>query len=183
MARAVQTIRDNHSKIDFALYFQLATTGEGDFGLIRDAAFSFGKPSKFKTSYYVMKNILEDSSGNIWQACCNAGVPPWYGNRFTDICQTTGCGSQRATNDNEGQFSEQKSLFAAYPNPFNKTLQVGLKEKNGELKIYDMAGRAVIHQKLQSKLTIINTKELQAGCYLIEVESNGNIQRQKIIKH
>ncbi len=88
------------------------------------------------------------------------------------------------TNKLIGYFdNEVEPIFTAYPNPFDQTIQIDLEEGNGEMKIYDMTGRTMLSQSINSNQTNVNTERLKAGYYLIEVESNGETQTQKIIKH
>lgn len=89
-------------------------------------------------------------------------------------------GSNRINNDFS---SYEESIFTAYPNPFDQTLKIDFEEDNGKMSIYDMAGRAILTQNIDGSQTSVNTKNLKAGYYLIEVKSNDKIERQKIIKH
>lgn len=84
---------------------------------------------------------------------------------------------------NGGFNDDSASIFTVYPNPFQQTLQIDFKDADGEVSIYDMTGRAILHQKLNGAQTVLTTKAILSGCYIIEVKSKDKVERQKIVKH
>lgn len=77
----------------------------------------------------------------------------------------------------------EDQLFEVYPIPFNQQFSISSTQASSQLKVYDMTGRLKLEQSIQDGITHINTTDLRAGCYLIELESKGSISRQKVIKH
>lgn len=91
------------------------------------------------------------------------------------------CSSSTKFGSETGELENQ--MFEVYPNPFNQYLSISTTNQSGHLKVYDMTGRLRIAQKVNGEFTNINTNSLHSGYYLIELESNGLVSRQKIIKH
>jgi hypothetical protein len=73
------------------------------------------------------------------------------------------------------------SAINMYPNPFNKELTV---KGNGitKVSIYDVTGKALLHQKTNSTETILSTESLAAGFYLLRVERGGEVANYKVVK-
>ncbi|MCH8331342.1 MAG: T9SS type A sorting domain-containing protein, partial [Bacteroidetes bacterium] len=65
-------------------------------------------------------------------------------------------------------------LIKVYPNPVSSGLFVDIPAviKANEVIIYDDLGRKVIHEKVQSGRTLINTEELANGTYILKVNGS-----------
>ena len=66
-----------------------------------------------------------------------------------------------------------------YPNPFNNSITIasdkGLNVIGRHLKIYNVAGKLIISQLIQSQSTTLNVSNLPSGIYILKVENeNGN---------
>ena len=75
----------------------------------------------------------------------------------------------------------------AFPNPFGNQLSYRLEGVYGEaqVRLLDMTGRVVtIVETLESNVStmVVNTSELAAGMYLLEVTANGERKLVKVVK-
>ena len=78
--------------------------------------------------------------------------------------------------------------FVLYPNPAHDNLTLeftGNQQGNPVVNIYDVVGKKIITERFVStegsnKLNI-NTAALNKGIYILEIETNGEIQRQKFM--
>jgi hypothetical protein len=80
--------------------------------------------------------------------------------------------------------------FSIYPNPTNNELNINLnnnKTEIGEILIYNVQGILVAQENIQLKPVqnkfIINTKNLSAGVYFVNVNSSNVFKMQKVIKN
>lgn len=53
----------------------------------------------------------------------------------------------------------------------------------GAITIYDINGRNVITQKVNSAQTELNTSALNKGIYMVEVQNKNEVWREKIVKN
>lgn len=102
------------------------------------------------------------------------------------ILTSTVCDS---TNAQAGPMPEETSdgiAVSVYPNPFTTEVVINtesftqLPEKT--LKLYDVAGRLHLTQKLRSQKTTLRLSNLKAGVYFIKIESGQSLSVHKIIK-
>jgi len=80
------------------------------------------------------------------------------------------------------QFS--KSNITMHPNPASSELFIDFKNSiaGSKVIIYDLGGKLLLQQNLNSTSNAINTSALQAGLYLVEVSSaNGKLQQKLVI--
>ncbi len=70
-----------------------------------------------------------------------------------------------------------------YPNPSNDivTISIPTTEQQYRIELADLNGRKILHTQNASGQTIIDTKEIPNGTYLLTVENNQTISRQKLI--
>lgn len=68
-----------------------------------------------------------------------------------------------------------------YPNPFKNELTVEVEEAC-DLILIDITGRTVLSIKGQHGLNTINTSDLNAGVYIIQWSSNGNVSRFRVVR-
>ena len=90
----------------------------------------------------------------------------------TSACYTvTGIGLEEDLN-------EQLTI---YPNPAKDIIQVSFNDqKDGTILIYDLSGKLMYRYEFLAKNELELTPELNAGVYMLELESEGNWYRQKI---
>ncbi|MDQ3047788.1 MAG: ice-binding family protein [Bacteroidota bacterium] len=90
---------------------------------------------------------------------------------------------------NVSDLSSENGQISIYPNPFNATLSVVIKDElinnKTELRVFNVLGAMVIHTVLTNNTTTIATDELPAGIYSYKVFSqdaiiqSGNLISQK----
>jgi hypothetical protein len=74
--------------------------------------------------------------------------------------------------------------FYISPNPFNASLSIRTsdKYKNAEIILYTVQGQELMHQKINSPMTVINTTGLSRGIYFLRMQSNEEMLVRKIIR-
>jgi cell division protein YceG involved in septum cleavage len=79
--------------------------------------------------------------------------------------------------------------ITVYPNPFLEVLNVeikGLSSPNIHIGIYDLTGRMIVKEKTWNTLleghTIVLTKEIPPGAYILKITSNNRTFSTIIIK-
>jgi hypothetical protein len=74
--------------------------------------------------------------------------------------------------------------FQIIPNPAHNTFTISLPDESGignhELKIFDITGRVVHKQTINSKHQTLNTK-LSGGVYFVRVEAGDKLYQQKLV--
>ena len=83
-----------------------------------------------------------------------------------------------------GTESEAMSLFSVWPNPSHNELNVLLTsgaESGANVKIYDIQGRVMLEQKLAAKETKLNTSNLSAGIYIVNITNGNKTEVKRII--
>lgn len=86
---------------------------------------------------------------------------------------------------NQGKIQNNAINILAYPNPLQENLTINLNSNNdsGTLTITDTFGRVVWkHEKKNQSQLQINTSDLQAGTYFLEVANGIEIRTIKLIK-
>lgn len=77
--------------------------------------------------------------------------------------------------------NSQKLSFALYPNPAKNLLHVDLEGSGtAEIKLYDIAGRCVLAQSLNST-NVLNISGLSAGTYLTGVTRGNNLETIRVV--
>ncbi|MCB9188559.1 MAG: T9SS type A sorting domain-containing protein [Flavobacteriales bacterium] len=73
--------------------------------------------------------------------------------------------------------------FTVFPNPFSSFITLKLNNSDeANMKIFDVHGRLVVNYLLRDITNIIELPQLESGVYLLQVESNGVISTQKLVK-
>ncbi len=77
---------------------------------------------------------------------------------------------------------QSAGLFNLIPNPANAQVSIQLSEglADGNVKIMDINGKVVFTQSFAGLTTTINTSQLAAGIYSVQVSSNDGIETQKL---
>ncbi|MFM1932419.1 MAG: hypothetical protein RL226_1722 [Bacteroidota bacterium] len=71
--------------------------------------------------------------------------------------------------------------FAAFPNPAKDVITISLKEKGAaNVRLFDMAGKLVLNQTIQTTGAQLQVNAFEPGVYLIQVEQNGGVQAQRL---
>jgi len=73
-----------------------------------------------------------------------------------------------------------KSNINIYPNPANNQVHVTIDDndvlsKNYDLKLYDVTGKLIINQVLNTKESIINLNQIENGIYIIQISTKDNL--------
>ncbi len=78
---------------------------------------------------------------------------------------------------------EENEGFKVYPNPFNEQLIVQLEEKveNGQIRIYNSSMQLVKELNLNGKRLEINSSELNAGIYFVQIQANDKTHLLKTV--
>lgn len=81
-------------------------------------------------------------------------------------------------------FSNKSEDIKVFPNPFVEKITISVKTiENTEIKIFDMSGKLVMTTKMNNlNETIYLPKQLATGLYILELNTNSNTVRVKIIK-
>lgn len=73
------------------------------------------------------------------------------------------------------------STFGVYPNPANDFVTIS--DANGaDVKVIDMLGRTLIAKTIKSSNETISISDLQTGMYMIQMNRDGKVSSQKLIK-
>ncbi|WP_310559489.1 T9SS type A sorting domain-containing protein [Flavobacterium sp.] len=80
-------------------------------------------------------------------------------------------------------FSDNDKI-SIYPNPFDEKIMISFKEKtSAEIHIFDVSGKQIWATKINDITETINLpKQLQSGLYLLELKTNSETYRVKILK-
>ena len=82
-------------------------------------------------------------------------------------------------------FSQDKvNTFTVYPNPTSDKINIKLENSANNsinIKIMNSLSQIVINENFQSNDIVLNTKQLEKGIYLIQIDNNGVLISQKII--
>ena len=76
------------------------------------------------------------------------------------------------------EFLSQLSL---YPNPTNGRLQI-LNAENTELTVYDVLGKVLMTQKLNTSNETVDLGQLLSGTYFVALDQNGQRRVEKVVK-
>ena len=81
-------------------------------------------------------------------------------------------------------FSNETDKIRVYPNPFVEKITISIKEiKDAKIKIFDMSGKQILETKMNNLTeTIYMPKQLSSGLYILELKTNNDSVRVKIIK-
>ena len=78
--------------------------------------------------------------------------------------------------------SKSSNNFEIYPNPAASNFTVKLTDaKNATIRVMDLAGKEVMNTTANGLESIIDCSQLNNGMYMVEVISNGNTSRQKVM--
>ncbi len=73
--------------------------------------------------------------------------------------------------------------FKIYPNPVTNWITIQLQNPvDANIKIYDLNGRLILENSIQTEITSFAVDTLHAGTYLISVTSNNNLITKRFIK-
>jgi Secretion system C-terminal sorting domain/Kelch motif len=71
------------------------------------------------------------------------------------------------------------------PNPTHGDLNIALESamtQDCQISVYDLVGRKVVSQKVNSNFTSLNLNALEKGIYIVEIQQNGKVSKEKIVK-
>lgn len=71
--------------------------------------------------------------------------------------------------------------FEIYPNPSSGIFELKTNHNFGNIKVFDITGREVYSQNIESQSTKIDLTKQVSGVYTIEVQQNNQINIQKIV--
>jgi hypothetical protein len=82
-------------------------------------------------------------------------------------------------------FSNTTDKIKVYPNPFDEKITISIKEiKDAKIKIFDLSGKQILENKMNNFAeTICFPKQLPSGLYILELKTNNDSYRIKIIKN
>lgn len=81
-------------------------------------------------------------------------------------------------------FSNDTDKIQVFPNPFVEKITISVKEiENSEIKIFDTSGKQIMTTKMNNVTeTIYLPKQLSSGFYILELKTNTDTTRIKLIK-
>ncbi len=77
---------------------------------------------------------------------------------------------------------EEKSYILVYPNPSGDILHISSNYEIEGISIIDLSGRVVLRKKAKGMSLEINTQSIDAGTYILQIDSKQGTARHKIIK-
>lgn len=89
------------------------------------------------------------------------------------------CGS-----DVISEINSHQPTITIYPNPFNKQFAIRNSgfHNNGEIILFDITGKEMLHQHIISNATIINTEKISSGFYLLRYSDEITTVNYKVMK-
>lgn len=77
---------------------------------------------------------------------------------------------------------EIKDIFKIYPNPAKNFITIETDKNTGTIFIYDLNGKSVLSEKINSNNSILDISNLKKGIYIVKFVENLRTQVAKIIK-
>jgi len=147
------------------------------------------------TGKYLFADFCSNKIGMLDTAGAITWTPAFAGNSFTTFGEDidgelyiAGGNSgkiYRITDSSVASADEfSKSNITMYPNPASNELFIDFKNgiAGSKVIIYDLGGKLLLQQNVNSTSNTINTSALQAGLYFVEVSStNGKLQQKLVI--
>lgn len=90
--------------------------------------------------------------------------------------------SLRAT-DVLGTQTFESSILNVYPNPVSDVVHIDGNTLVKKVKIFNLLGQLVVEKGMNSQTNAIDLSQLNTGTYLLEMETELGIKKQKIIKN
>jgi hypothetical protein len=118
--------------------------------------------------------IAIDNSRSFWLGTFGGLV------KFSDYPEATDT-TDSPDNPSTGIRNNLENLLIIYPNPIGNNLVISCVEF-ANIGIYDMYGKLLLSQKIDSDTAIIDVSFLQSGTYFIKVFSRKGIVTKKIVK-
>jgi len=89
---------------------------------------------------------------------------------------------------NNSKSNNAKSALSLFPNPASNEVRIEFNstakgDVNATMRVYDIIGKVVGTQTLNSNITTLNVSNFVNGSYIVEVESNGEKFRSKLVKN
>ena len=78
--------------------------------------------------------------------------------------------------------AKKDSNLKIYPNPVSDILNIDSASKIKSVKIYDLSGKNVLTEVVNTNKPTLNVSSLTSGTYVITAESETGLQSAKIIK-
>jgi ligand-binding sensor domain-containing protein len=132
--------------------------------------------SPISMSNFFFSAVL-DSSGIIWLGAYN-GLAKFYDYQQAPIPETT----DTTENPTTGIFEKLENSIIIYPNPVNNNIIISHGAFYLNIEIYDMYGKLLLKQKVNTDPASIDVSYLQRGTYLIKIYSNNCFITKKINK-
>ncbi|HUH73130.1 MAG TPA: T9SS type A sorting domain-containing protein [Chitinophagales bacterium] len=138
----------------------------------------YAKPSFYDTSNYDFR--LNEGSPNIDAGVIIPGLNTDYYGLAPDI------GAIESSMTTHILKTEKEIDIQLYPNPFSSNLEMRINKnssfENASLIIYNLDGRLMHQQQINSNNTTLNTNNLLPGLYIISIHIDNNDYTKKIIK-
>ena len=71
------------------------------------------------------------------------------------------------------------SRITIFPNPATSQIHISGAEKGTRISIYDLSGRIILIKNIDTE--ILDVEMLESGMYLIEVQSKGITETQRLV--
>jgi hypothetical protein len=128
-------------------------------------------------------------AGTQYNVRVRAYINSFVGN-YNTVCLMGIASSSRNVEEEEEAINMEENILAAelsfYPNPFSENIHLQLNTaamEQAQLEIYDVSGKLVYENRIQSNASLLLGNELQSGMYLIKVYTqNGEQLNARIIK-
>ncbi len=130
-------------------------------------------------AYITLGNFLSDANSDTTRIHFGSNIGSYY---YIDDISVIDC-----TDVGIREESGRRNDFKLYPNPNNGNMQIESyvpENTDFTLTIYDVAGRIVNQQNLNSrdKIITLNKEDLNAGVYYYDIKSdNGTVKSEKLV--
>jgi len=77
---------------------------------------------------------------------------------------------------------QNELCLAAFPNPFTNEIKISNTKKNGEIVLFDVSGKVILHEKTKEGQTKLNTEKIATGFYIMRYIEESKIRNIKLTK-
>ncbi|AEA42630.1 T9SS type A sorting domain-containing protein [Fluviicola taffensis] len=121
------------------------------------------------------------TTGQNWTFGKRFNVPGIYMYRC-DVHSAMMTGKVTVVDPNLGLDNKTTSVISFGPNPAVETITIQTTATDFTVVIYDMAGKQVLSENLKNK-NQLNISSLKQGTYVIEINAQGKILQEKLVKN
>ncbi|HSU27028.1 MAG TPA: T9SS type A sorting domain-containing protein [Chitinophagaceae bacterium] len=136
-------------------------------------------------SWQVLKKINGAGNSSVSLDYVYFDNNPVIGSQYYRLKQTDIDGQSKYSSTRLVKYRADGFNVSVYPNPVPDQITIKITNQpvlNTEVKIFDLSGKSIFQGNYVSNLITIDTRKLSQGMYVVEINSNGIIERVKIRK-